>query len=210
MPEENIATRLKFLISNLGINSSVFADNCGIKRATLSQIITERNKKVSDLLISQIHKAYPDLSILWLLFNEGEMWIKPDDEQTGAIDANPVYSPSSERQSSQNFTDRVNNGSVANPSNGINFDDGDKNPSENLKFLDNGQALGKYSTEKGLNSSNIEVKANDSESVNSCLKTAELINEINKLKAKIRKVVQITIYYDDSTFESFYPGPKKP
>lgn len=75
MSEDNIAIRLKFLIQKLGITNSVFADNCGISRATLSQLLTGRNKKISDVIIGQIHTAYPALSIMWLLFNEGSMWL---------------------------------------------------------------------------------------------------------------------------------------
>ncbi|GFI58835.1 hypothetical protein IMSAG025_02299 [Muribaculaceae bacterium] len=30
--------------------------------------------------------------------------------------------------------------------------------------------------------------------------------EIEKMRKNPRKVVQITVYYDDSTFETFYPG----
>jgi transcriptional regulator with XRE-family HTH domain len=52
---------------------SVFADTCGIARPTLSQLLTGRNKKVSDEIISKIHKAYPRLSIMWLMFGEGAM-----------------------------------------------------------------------------------------------------------------------------------------
>ena len=74
MSDQNIAIRLKFLIEELGISNSQFADECNISRPTLSQLVTGRNKKVSDVIISQIHKAYPDLSILWLLFGEGDVW----------------------------------------------------------------------------------------------------------------------------------------
>lgn len=56
-----------------GIGSTQFADACRIPRPTLSQILSGRNKKISDEVISKIHEAYPQLSVLWLLFGEGEM-----------------------------------------------------------------------------------------------------------------------------------------
>ena len=37
-------------------------------------------------------------------------------------------------------------------------------------------------------------------------KSIELQMEIEKMRKNPRKVVQITVYYDDSTFETFYPG----
>lgn len=184
MTEENIAIRLKSLISNLGINSSVFADNCGISRATLSQLLTGRNKKINDVIISQIHKAYPALSILWLLFNEGEMWVD------AVSDSSTV---------SSQITEQENGSSNNKSSNGI------QNGHEILNFSDNEQGTNKYANHDGLELHKFEDNSNDFQSINSCIKTSELINEINNLKSKIRKVVQITIYYDDFTFESFFP-----
>jgi transcriptional regulator with XRE-family HTH domain len=52
---------------------SQFADRCGIPRPTMSQLMNGRNKRISDEVINKIHNAYPDLSILWLMFGEGEM-----------------------------------------------------------------------------------------------------------------------------------------
>lgn len=74
MSDQNIALRLKLLIENLRISNSQFADECNISRPTLSQLLTGRNKKVSDVIIAQIHNTYPNLSILWLMFGEGCMW----------------------------------------------------------------------------------------------------------------------------------------
>jgi len=57
---------------------SQFADTCKIPRPTMSQILNGRNKKISDELITKIHTAYPSLSVLWLMFGEGEMDIFED------------------------------------------------------------------------------------------------------------------------------------
>ena len=180
MQEENIAIRLKFLISKLGINSSVFADNCGISRATLSQLLTGRNKKISDVLISQIHKAYPDLSILWLLFNEGDMWMNGKSE-------------SEENESNENTNSNVSQTSYQ------------KKTTENLNSPNDGRSTCIFPKENELNSSENIYQNTPSQQINSYLNSAGLISEIKNLRSKIKKVVQITIYYDDSTFEAFYP-----
>lgn len=57
------------------ISSTQFADACRIPRPTLSQILSGRNKKISDEVIGKIHEAYPALSIMWLLFGEGSMLV---------------------------------------------------------------------------------------------------------------------------------------
>ncbi len=69
----DIVNRLKHFMDTQNIAISQFADTCQIPRPTMSQILNGRNKKISDELISKIHSSYPDLSILWLMFGEGEM-----------------------------------------------------------------------------------------------------------------------------------------
>ncbi len=69
----DIVNRLLTFMETHGIGSTQFADSCGIPRPTLSQILSGRNKKISDAVISKIHNAYPRLSVLWLLFGEGQM-----------------------------------------------------------------------------------------------------------------------------------------
>lgn len=69
----DLVNRLKFFLESNNIAISQFADTCRIPRPTLSQILNGRNKKISDELISKIHAAYPSLSVLWLMFGEGDM-----------------------------------------------------------------------------------------------------------------------------------------
>jgi hypothetical protein len=69
----DIASRLKLFLDYTGVQSTQFADTCGIPRPSFSQLLSGRNRKVSDEVISKIHEAYPQLSVLWLMFGEGEM-----------------------------------------------------------------------------------------------------------------------------------------
>lgn len=219
MSEENIAFRLKFLLQNLGITSSSFADECGISRATFSQLLTGRNKKISDVLIGQIHAAYPALSILWLLFNEGPMWngqpgnFNPQEE--GETD---FFNP---EESDSPFLDDatgVTNGGMKEcvPVKGTSTDMMRENigfsganridsGSQNLKIPNDGEGTKNYSKENGLNYASESHQRNGIESVNNCIKSGEILSEIEKTVQKTRKVVQVTIYYDDSTFETLFP-----
>lgn len=70
----DIVARLKKFINDRQIQVTAFADECGIPRPTLSQLLNGRNKKVSNELIQKIHQAYPELSVLWLMFGEGPMY----------------------------------------------------------------------------------------------------------------------------------------
>ena len=75
----DIVSRLKKFLEHAGISNSQFADTCVIPRPTLSQLLNGRNKKVSDEVIAKIHRAYPTLNIMWLLFGDGEMIMGGED-----------------------------------------------------------------------------------------------------------------------------------
>lgn len=179
MSEENIAFRLKFLIENLGISSSQFADKCDIARPTLSQLLTGRNKKISNLIVEQIHAAYPALSILWLLFGEGDMWMNASESKPADVtELSEMKSEDSVRQ---------------------------ENPRENREFPSSGHDAEAQAKENGVKSCQNTSNNSNFEQVDNILKTGGISHKIENLREKPRKVVQVTIYYDDSTFQTFYP-----
>jgi len=79
----DIVSRLKLFMANAGITNSQFADTCDIPRPTLSQLLNGRNKKVSDEVIGKIHRAYPTLNVLWLMFGDGDMLLNGQDSLDG-------------------------------------------------------------------------------------------------------------------------------
>lgn len=169
MNEENVAQRLKLFIDNTGLTLSQFADQCGIPRPSLSQLLSGRNKKISDVIVGAIHTNFPELSIMWLLFGEGEMY-------------DHYRFPSSDTH-----------------------EDGEKGV-EGSANVDNEPNENKYSNLRALTEPKIVPKSPDYNGVNSEYKILELQRELDKIRKNPRKVVQITIYYDDSTFETFFPG----
>lgn len=169
MIEDNVAIRLKGFMDEMGLTNSQFADQCGIPRPSLSQILTGRNKKISDVIVGQIHTAFPRLSVLWLLFGEGEMLMPlPNEEQSE--DGLPNL-----------------------------FSEQPKNSSRESDF-------DKYATLAALNEGQNIASSRMNNGIQADLKNSELQREIEKMRKNPRKVVQITVYYDDSTFETFYPG----
>lgn len=76
----DIVERLNLILDKLEITKSQFADSCSIPRPTASQILSGRNKKISDEIIAKIHEVYPQVSVMWLMFGEGDMLV----ETTGA------------------------------------------------------------------------------------------------------------------------------
>lgn len=167
MEPTSVAERLKTIINHLGLSDSQFADKCDISRATLSLLLSGKNKKISDILLSQIHETFPNVSILWLLFEEGPMTI---DQASSLIEKSE-----------------------------------DESGNENLKFFNEGLELSEYSNLNRVNKLEETIK-------NAVIKTFEsfldgnglVLNKITGDENK-RKVRQITVYYDDSTFETFSP-----
>lgn len=179
MDTDNVAIRLKGFIQSQGLTNSQFADNCGIPRPSLSQLLGGRNKKISDVIVGQIHKAYPELSVLWLMFGEGKMMVDNP--------APEVPKPQADRNIGQ---------------------EGIMAPdlfADDAELLNNESDAENYRNVKPLKMPQQAIKQPDiqTESVNK--KTMELMQQIEKMKKNPRKVSQITIYYDDSTFETFYP-----
>lgn len=84
--------RLKFYIETQGMLTSQFADAIGMPRSSFSQLLTGRNKSISDATIGKIHAAFPELSILWLLFGEGEMLTNSQASQQPAPSHEPQLS----------------------------------------------------------------------------------------------------------------------
>ncbi|MCM1349095.1 MAG: helix-turn-helix domain-containing protein [Firmicutes bacterium] len=179
----DIVSRLKKFINAESVPVTQFADNCKIPRPTLSQLLNGRNKKVSDELITKIHDAYPNLSVLWLMFGEGNMLttenIQTSEPQTASIfgfqeenlaDAQQ-FAPSIDFE--KNFTE--NDADNSNPPQGV---------------------------LPGINSAPISVSSSSEDAEKE--KSTITFNPYSK-----KRIVNIIVYYDDNSFESFVPGPRK-
>lgn len=76
----DVVSRLKYFMDSSGLTISQFADTCNIPRPTMSQLISGRNKRISNEIIDKIHNGFPNLSILWLMFGEGQMLVNENIE----------------------------------------------------------------------------------------------------------------------------------
>ena len=64
--------RLKNWMESESLKSSALADNIGVNRATISHILSGRNKPSIDFLQKLLH-SYPDLNSNWLITGIGYM-----------------------------------------------------------------------------------------------------------------------------------------
>lgn len=179
----DIVSRLKAFISYLTIPVTQFADNCTIARPTLSQLLNGRNKKVSDELIGKIHDAYPELSVLWLMFGEGDMLHhsdatepKPTETSIFDFDTDPIV-PSEEKETPQ-----------------IDFN--------SYRDTDAEQTSASTDTIYG---DVTKFKAADSKA-DSPAGGASPIESLAYNSDSRKKIVNIIVYYSDNSFESFVPN----
>lgn len=182
--EENFATRLKVFMDSVEMQSSQFADLCEIPRPSFSQLLSGRNQKVSDVLIRKIHTVFPDLSVTWLMFGEGPMLNPKNDSAAGS--GGPVPSTDSHGTSAGSSSQNI-----------------DKNPSEFANYPYNGSANSEYSNLKPLTDPSTIPNSSIFQQLEESKKILELQTQIENLQKNPRRVVQITVYYDDSTFETF-------
>jgi transcriptional regulator with XRE-family HTH domain len=65
-------SRIKNWMESEGLKSSEFADNIGVNRATISHILSGRNKPSIDFF-EKLLQAYPSLNSNWLITGIGYM-----------------------------------------------------------------------------------------------------------------------------------------
>ena len=70
-------SRLKNWMKSEGLKSSQIADNIGANRATISHILSGRNKPSIDFL-QKLLSAYPNLNANWLIIGIGYMNTKKE------------------------------------------------------------------------------------------------------------------------------------
>lgn len=179
----DIVSRLKIFMNSLNISSSQFADACRIARPSLSQLLSGRNKKVSDELIAKIHDAYPQLSISWLLFGEGEMESAPNIQFS-----EPQNPPTLPFDTPQDINPQQYNGANSG------FNSVPKFSSDNF-----GQPSAPFNSEDfsvehhpGVQNSNFQASHSP--------KSIKLDTFPNK------RITNIVVFYDDNSFQSFSPS----
>lgn len=188
----DITSRLKKYMEYINVPVTKFADTCLIPRPSMTQLLKGRNKKISDEVISKIHAAYPNLSIMWLLFGEGDMMNFSNNETSEA-----------QNELSQDLFSTHQDGFQANSSL---FEDSIPE-TKNYQFrtetsfaTDSHKQIDKNSAipfpQPHIASTRVQEKENPD-------------RKCNQEKTDQRRVVSIMVFYSDMSFESFIPQPKQ-
>lgn len=168
-------------LDQTGISNSQFADTCEIPRPTLSQLLNGRNKKVSDEVISKIHRAYPSLNVMWLMFGDGEMILGGGDNNNEQTDNTSIALKNQGGQSED-----------MGPRGAISFDD-----DEPVGFRQATKTAQRIPSTSSMN-----------ETIQSIMRNNSAVRMPQRGGASApddRSVVNIVVFYNDGRFEQFGP-----
>lgn len=213
----DIVSRLKLFLEQNGIANSQFADTCKIPRPTLSQLLNGRNKKVSNEIIAKIHAAYPRLSIMWLMFGDGEMFDGEGGPKANISFSGDAAQPAeiSMKSSMPDSTPQNLHGLQRTISFGSGDDYGDPSSASlpgdaqpRAKAAQGGQP-GRQASVSGQNAaSQASVsQGNLSQAIESMVRTMGLQNTTPAAgAAPARRIANIMVFFDDNSFETFTPN----
>lgn len=181
----DIVSRLKLFLQENGISNSIFADNCGIPRPTLSQLLNGRNKKVSDELIAKIHASYPSLNVMWLMFGDGEMFVPNANNSLSSHSAQPGENSMEYNSSAVDAQNPVRHTT-------INF----ANPDQN-EYRDTQRVASPASPQVAMADIMLQNMARGASKASQQRNAPQAAGE--------RRVVSIMVLYSDGRFENFVP-----
>lgn len=177
----DLVSRLKTYIESIAMPVTQFADACNIPRPTLSQLLSGRNKKVSNELITKIHDAFPELNVLWLMFGQGEMLVNKNIAFSEPQTTSKSDSADSQQPVEQPYTPQV-----------LQFDEISDFEADNSERVNNDE---------------IEMSAD----ISSDTPQQNTVCGIGGLQSialpgdSTKKIVNIIVYYSDNSFQAFVP-----
>lgn len=188
----DIVSRLRTYIDYTGMPVTQFADTCGIPRPSMSQLLSGRNKKVSNEFITKVHEAFPDLNVLWLMFGQGDMTVEKNISLS-----TPQKEKSELKSASQISADQPLANTVLDFSDALHFE-----PEKSGTDADiNQDSIN--TIHDGVSSANTEPK--DISQDENIGKPTETETTTPSPAHSVKTIVNIIVYYSDNSYEAFVP-----
>lgn len=173
--------RIKKLMENQHMTQKIFAQYTGISEGTLSGIFNGRTRPTLQI-VDNIHQRFPKISIDWLMFGNGPMYV-----------SNSSTAGGNAQQSNSAAGDATVDGITAS----------DASQSDGGNSIENPTSGGDAS---GVQQPSLFGQNNGKDSSSSRSAASQAENVIVKYVDKPqRKITEIRIFYDDQTWESFVP-----
>lgn len=180
--------KIELIIQDKHLNSTQFCNEVGIVPGTLSHIRSGRTDPTLNILRS-IMMAFPDINPAWLFYGEEPMYKNADSPTPESEDAEDTYlnnmedvdDMSGDSQLSFTFPTNPSSSSKGNPASATGSSSGGASQSVN-------------SARRSLSPT----------PVSSAVNVQEIVAETLKQQQRPqRKVVEVRIFFDDGTFETF-------
>ena len=170
--------RIKEIIEREGMGQSQFADFIGVNRPTLSHILAGRNNPSMEVVM-KIHQKFPKINILWLLDGMGSYeGDAVSDYSSGALIEDQVaYSDDMTHNEQSSAQSRFYQGELF---------------AENAVFASESTGAAKNRKEMPLQAPQKAPYFSDTQ-MEYARKTLQ------------RKIVEIKVFFDDGTYETFKP-----
>lgn len=185
----DIVNRIKKFLETQHIAISQFADTCNIPRPTVSQILNGRNKKISDELISKIHTGFPELSMLWLMFGEGSMLSNSNNQISERQNDDSKAFETSKATEHEIFGVEK-----------IDFSNATENKPDNFGNLFDLRNDGIEAKTSLRNEPSGNIRDKEETQIES------IARKIAENNASFKRITNIVVFYDDSTFQTFSPS----
>ena len=99
----NERDRIEYLMNLYGLTPSQFSDKTGIQRASVSHILSNRNKPSLEILL-KIYHAFEDVELAWLVAGEGNPPTAPQENNENQSVAELASGEEVHRQSNMLFS----------------------------------------------------------------------------------------------------------
>lgn len=189
-----------------GLSSSQFADNAFIPRPTLSQIITGRNKKISNEIFSKLHDAFPSLNMMWLMFGDGDMLSSPLPPSFNAVPTETPAEPTISARfnaapGSQCQLEFENTTSAAEAA-----ADAPKRVAIESFIPNNHQAFANRGHSQATSQNQLDSKSDAPSTASKPATAVSDKNVINMAQDTSKRISSIMVFYSDNSFEIFKPS----
>lgn len=208
----DIVDRLKLFMQYTGLSSSQFADSSAIPRPTLSQIITGRNKKISNEIFAKLHDAFPQLNIMWLMFGDGNM-LNADYEKAGNDNESVIKSEltgstimGEEKSHLQQHLEFGSNIDNPQSSFSVNLHKSASLPSDNSVNPGRHIQKQKQGPSPAVILNQIATKKSDSDDFRNNNEYNPNKNTITATQDTSKRISSIMVFYSDNSFETFKPA----
>lgn len=178
--------RIKQIMELTGQTQQDFAAKLDISPASLSGIFNGRTNPTNNH-VQAIHRAFPDISMNWLLFGEGEMLVNVSSEGAGVLTSGQ----------------EIGSTEAALPLFGKAVGNGDREEAEMSSRVD---SLGSPAPLMRKSGQNIP-HGGSPQHVQSFYQQPQ-VDMVNFIDKKVRKIREIRVFFDDGTYESFTPSSK--